>query len=249
MSCANGPACSSGGGRVERLGLRGVVCLAGAVRSADSVQVCPVGSTCGGRLLSGLRRTVVSKEGISRLLGEVILRIGETVSRFIGACAAAFVSDDRLAGRACQRQRFSDELRETQRVLELRRRCGRRRGNQAENQQGRRGGCSPLPPKAAGRARQGSSRKLWGFGGDYLPRCLFCLLSFLSFCLFCLSLPCLSCVFVICAELDYPGFLGVRYWLLGCEAAVFGVGRPHSARHGWGCPMSTIFDFEKKVRK
>ena len=43
--------------------------MAGVVRSADSVQVCPVGPTCGGRLLSGLRRTVVSKEEISRCFG------------------------------------------------------------------------------------------------------------------------------------------------------------------------------------
>ena len=43
--------------------------LADAVRAAYSVQVCPHGLTCGGRLLSGLRRTVVSKEGISRFLG------------------------------------------------------------------------------------------------------------------------------------------------------------------------------------
>ena len=44
--------------------------LADAVRAAYSVQVCPHGLTCGGRLLSGLRRTVVSKEGISRFLGD-----------------------------------------------------------------------------------------------------------------------------------------------------------------------------------
>ena len=43
--------------------------LADAVRAADSVQVCPHGPTCGGRLLSGLRRTVVSKERISRCFG------------------------------------------------------------------------------------------------------------------------------------------------------------------------------------
>ena len=49
--------------RLERRGLRMPGCLAGAVRAADSVQVCPFGPTCGGRLLSGLRRTVVSKEG------------------------------------------------------------------------------------------------------------------------------------------------------------------------------------------
>ena len=41
---------------------------------------------------------------------------------------------------------------------------------------------SPFLQKSAGRTRQGSSRKLWGFGGDYLPRCLSCLS-----CLFCLS--------------------------------------------------------------
>ena len=40
--------------------------LAGFARAADSVQVCAAAPTCGGRLLSGLRRTVVSKEGISR---------------------------------------------------------------------------------------------------------------------------------------------------------------------------------------
>ena len=40
--------------------------LAGAVRSADAVQVCAAAPTCGGRLLSGLRRAVVSKEAISR---------------------------------------------------------------------------------------------------------------------------------------------------------------------------------------
>ena len=55
-------------GSLERLGLRMPECLAGAVRSADAVQVCPHGPTCGGRLLSGLRRTVVSKEEISRFL-------------------------------------------------------------------------------------------------------------------------------------------------------------------------------------
>ena len=41
-------------------------CLADTVRAADSVQVCAAAPTCGGRLLSGLRRTVVSKERISR---------------------------------------------------------------------------------------------------------------------------------------------------------------------------------------
>ena len=54
----------------ERQRLRGMVCSAGAARAADSVQVCPHGPTCGGRLLSGLRRTVVSKERISRCFGE-----------------------------------------------------------------------------------------------------------------------------------------------------------------------------------
>lgn len=44
-------------------------CSAGAVRSADAEQVCPVGPTCGGRLLSDLRRTVVSTEEISRCWG------------------------------------------------------------------------------------------------------------------------------------------------------------------------------------
>ncbi len=53
-------------GRLKRQGLRMPECLAGAVRAVDSVQVCPYGPTCGGRLLSGFRRTVVSKEGISR---------------------------------------------------------------------------------------------------------------------------------------------------------------------------------------
>ena len=44
-------------------------CLAGSVLAADSVQVCPYGPTCGGRLLSGLCRTVVSKERISGFFG------------------------------------------------------------------------------------------------------------------------------------------------------------------------------------
>ena len=43
---------------------------ASAVRAAASVQVCAAAPTCGGRLLSGLRRTVVIKEGISGWLGE-----------------------------------------------------------------------------------------------------------------------------------------------------------------------------------
>ena len=59
------------GGRLERQELRMPECLAGAVRSAYSVQVCVAAPTRGGRLLSGLRRTVVSKDGISRFfLGE-----------------------------------------------------------------------------------------------------------------------------------------------------------------------------------
>ena len=60
------PEAGGEGGRSERQGLRMPECLAGAVRSADSVQVCPYGPACGGRLLSGFHRTVVSKEGISR---------------------------------------------------------------------------------------------------------------------------------------------------------------------------------------
>ena len=44
-------------------------CLAVTVRSAGSVQVCAAAPTCGGRLLSGLRRTVVSKEGLPDFWG------------------------------------------------------------------------------------------------------------------------------------------------------------------------------------
>ena len=59
------------GGSLERQELRMPECLAGAVRSAYAVQVCAAAPTCGGRLLSGLRRTVVSKDEISRFfLGE-----------------------------------------------------------------------------------------------------------------------------------------------------------------------------------
>ena len=54
------------GGRLERQELRMPECLAGAVLAADSVQVCAAAPTCGDRLLPGLRRTVVSKERISR---------------------------------------------------------------------------------------------------------------------------------------------------------------------------------------
>ena len=43
--------------------------LAGAVRAADAVQVCPYGPTCGGRFLSGLRRAVVSKKGLQDVEG------------------------------------------------------------------------------------------------------------------------------------------------------------------------------------
>ena len=71
--------------------------------------------------------------------------------------------------------------------------------------------------------------------------------AFSAFCLFCLF--CLYCVLVICAELDYSGFSGVRSLLSGGEAEAFGALWPHSVRQGWGCLMSTIYDFEKKVRK
>ena len=57
-------------GSLERRELRIPGSLAGVVRAADAVQVCAAAPTCGGRLLSGLRRTVVSKEGISRFLGD-----------------------------------------------------------------------------------------------------------------------------------------------------------------------------------
>ncbi len=59
-----------GCGRAKRLCPQRAECLAGAVRSAVSVQVCPFGPTCGGRLLSDKGRTVVSKEKISRFLLE-----------------------------------------------------------------------------------------------------------------------------------------------------------------------------------
>ena len=53
--------------------------LAGAVRAADSVQVCAAAPTCGGRLLSDKCRTVVSKEGISGFfLGGRWAETGET---------------------------------------------------------------------------------------------------------------------------------------------------------------------------
>ena len=118
--------------------------LADAVRAAYSVQVCPHGLTCGGRLLSGLRRTVVSKEGISRFLGDdtkcheskpksVLLTLGE---------------------------KQTDDVEPDRKTTEE---------------------ASPFPQKAAGRTRQGSPRKLWGFGGDYPPRCLFCLFAFSAF--------------------------------------------------------------------
>ena len=55
--------------RLAGTGCGGWECLADSVRAADSVQVCPFGPTCGGRRLSGLRRTVVSKEEISRCFG------------------------------------------------------------------------------------------------------------------------------------------------------------------------------------
>ena len=52
----------------DRGRLRMPECLAGAVRSADAVQVCASAPTCGGRLLSGLRRTLVSKDGFPDVL-------------------------------------------------------------------------------------------------------------------------------------------------------------------------------------
>ena len=57
------------GGCLERQGRRMPGCLSDTVRAAVSVQVCPYGPTCGGRLLSGLRRTVVSKEGLPDFWG------------------------------------------------------------------------------------------------------------------------------------------------------------------------------------
>ena len=63
------------GGSLERRGLRKPWSLAGAVRAADAVQVCPFGPTCGGRLLSDKCRTVVLKEGISRCFGGGIVEV------------------------------------------------------------------------------------------------------------------------------------------------------------------------------
>ena len=57
------------GGVRESSGCEAWEYLADAVLTADSVQVCPFGPTCGGRLLSGLRRTVVSKEGLPDFWG------------------------------------------------------------------------------------------------------------------------------------------------------------------------------------
>ena len=47
---------------------------AGAVRAASSVQVCPLGPTCGGRPLLPLRGIIGTKEGISRILMEKSVR-------------------------------------------------------------------------------------------------------------------------------------------------------------------------------
>ena len=63
------------GGSLERRGLRKPWSLAGAVRTADAVQVCPFGPTYGGRLLSDKCRTVVLKEGISRCFGGGIVEV------------------------------------------------------------------------------------------------------------------------------------------------------------------------------
>ena len=63
------------GGSLERRGLRKPWSLAGAVRAADAVQVCPFGPTCGGRLLSDKCRTVVLTEGISRCFGGGIVEV------------------------------------------------------------------------------------------------------------------------------------------------------------------------------
>lgn len=63
------------GGSLERQLCKARKGLAGAVRSADAVQVCPFGPTCGGRRLSDRSRTGVSKEGISGYFG------GNTESR------------------------------------------------------------------------------------------------------------------------------------------------------------------------
>ena len=57
------------GGVRESSGCEAWEYLADAVLTAVSVQVCPYGPTCGGRLLSGLRRTVVSKEGLPDFWG------------------------------------------------------------------------------------------------------------------------------------------------------------------------------------
>ena len=59
--------------KIGRLGPEGAVPgkkgSAGAVRAAQSVQVCPFGPTCGGRPLLPLRGISGIKEGISRWLG------------------------------------------------------------------------------------------------------------------------------------------------------------------------------------
>ena len=257
-------------------------CLADTVRAADSVQVCPHGPTCGGRLLSGLRRTVVSKERISRCFGRntelsaakvnrkvfsqrsgargrhqkpvptgisrrdslpplnamPVVQAMQPVKRVLCKRAVAALGKRKMSpepttassrnslpalsaaavvqvlcpysvscangawrtqtegnlSRGGRRAPLTDgrKLARGEVVVDLRGSLEQKGGNLSrrsdECRQEDEGKTHPFPQKAAGRTRKGSSRKLWGFGGDYLPRCLSCL-SCLSclFCLFCLS--------------------------------------------------------------
>ena len=77
-------------------------CLSGAARSADAVQVCPVGPTCGGRLLSGLRRTVVSKEGFPDDGGVLSVRLWKCQRGVVVFGAAQ--NRNRNQGRAGERE-------------------------------------------------------------------------------------------------------------------------------------------------
>ena len=194
------------GRKVGKTGLRRPGSLAGAVRSADSVQVCPHGPTCGADSCPACAGQSYQRKGFPDILGRGDAKFWEKTTlercklfrhieephawrKGVGiyqACAAAFVFDDWLPADLVEGSAFQMwKSGKSARAAMLR---GTRTETGTEQKEGKRSGKKTrekrfrTPKNAAGRTRKGSSRKLWGFGGDYLPRCLSCL-----FCLFCLS--------------------------------------------------------------
>ena len=164
------------------------------------------------------------------------LRFGETVSGH--APRRLFLMADFWAD--MQRQRFSDELGGNTACFEVQR-IANAEGKAARGTAGKKGNVHRSPKRLRDVPDRVRPANYGGSGEIISPD------AFSAFCLFCLF--CLYCVLVICAERDYSGFSGGRSLLSGGEAEAFGALWPRSMRQGWGCLMSTIYDFEKKVRK